>query len=36
MEPYMPSWWEWWLLTAITLNTIINTIVFFQGRKFKK
>jgi hypothetical protein len=31
-----PSWWEWWLLTAITLNTIINTIVFFQGRKFKK
>lgn len=36
MEPYMPSWWEWWLLIAITLNTIINTIVFFKGRKFKK
>jgi len=26
-------WWQWWLITAITINTCINTIVFFRGRK---
>tara|TARA_X000001388_G_C2152919_1_gene93101 strand:- start:431 stop:592 length:162 start_codon:yes stop_codon:yes gene_type:complete len=26
-------WWQWWLLIAITINTIINLIVFFKGRK---
>jgi len=32
-----PNWWQWWLLGAITINTIINLIVFFRGRKvFKK
>jgi len=27
--------WQWWLLTAVTINTIINLIVFFRGRKIK-
>ena len=32
-----PNWWQWWLLGAITLNTVLNAIVFFRGRKvFKK
>jgi hypothetical protein len=26
-------WWQWWLISAITINTCINTIVFFKGRK---
>jgi uncharacterized protein YpmS len=26
-------WWQWWLLIAITINTTINLIVFFRGRK---
>jgi uncharacterized protein YpmS len=26
-------WWQWWLLIAITINTTINLIVFFKGRK---
>ena len=31
------EWWEAWLTIAITINTTINTIVFFRGRKvFKK
>lgn len=30
----MPEWWEWWLLFAITLNTLLNLIVFFKGRKY--
>lgn len=31
------EWWQWWLLIAITINTVINSIVFFRGRKvFKK
>ena len=32
----MPTWWQWWLIVVITVNTIINAIVFFIGRKFKK
>ena len=32
-----PNWWQWWLLGAITVNTIFDSIVFFRGRKvFKK
>ena len=32
-----PNWWQLWLLGAITLNTVLNAIVFFRGRKvFKK
>jgi len=31
-----PTWWQWWLLIAITVNTIINVTVFFVGRKFKR
>ena len=27
------EWWELWLVIAITINTCINTIVFFRGRK---
>jgi hypothetical protein len=27
------QWWEAWLVVAITINTTINTIVFFRGRK---
>jgi|DEB0MinimDraft_6_1074348.scaffolds.fasta_scaffold01900_4 hypothetical protein len=34
-EADLPSWWQWWLLIAVTLNTLINTTVFFIGRKFK-
>ena len=32
-----PNWWQLWLIGAITLNTVLNAIVFFRGRKvFKK
>ena len=27
------EWWELWLVIAITINTCINTVVFFRGRK---
>ena len=30
-----PTWWQWWLLIAITVNTTINIVVFFKHR-FKK
>jgi hypothetical protein len=29
-------WWQWWILIAITINTTVNLIVFFRGRKFKR
>tara|TARA_R100000742_G_C4191046_1_gene23121 strand:+ start:281 stop:439 length:159 start_codon:yes stop_codon:yes gene_type:complete len=29
----IPNWWQSWLLVAITINTLINLIVFFKGRK---
>jgi|MDSZ01.3.fsa_nt_gb hypothetical protein len=32
----IPNWWQWWLIIAITINTTINLIVFFKGRKFIK
>ena len=28
--------WHWWILTMVTINTVINSIVFIVGRKFKK
>ena len=28
--------WQWWLLIMVTTNTIVNLIVFFVGRKFKR
>tara|TARA_R100001086_G_scaffold211335_1_gene127270 strand:+ start:200 stop:328 length:129 start_codon:yes stop_codon:yes gene_type:complete len=28
----MPTWWQWWLLVAITVNTAINLVVFFKHR----
>jgi len=31
----MPEWWEWWLLAMLTINTGVNLVVFFVGRKFK-
>ena len=30
------EFWQWWILIMVTINTCINTIVFFVGRKFKK
>jgi hypothetical protein len=30
------TWWQWWILIAVTLNTSINTIVYVKGRKIKK
>jgi len=30
------EWWQIWLLVAITINTTINTIVFFRGRKIMR
>lgn len=27
-----PTWWQWWLLIAITVNTTINIVVFFRHR----
>jgi len=29
------TWWQWWLLAMVTINTFINLIVFFKHR-FKK
>ena len=28
--------WQWWILIMVTINTVINSIVFVVGRKFKK
>jgi hypothetical protein len=25
-------WWQWWLLAMVTINTGLNTIVFFKHR----
>lgn len=30
------TWWQWWILIAVTVNTTINAIVFTRGRKIKK
>ena len=30
------EFWHWWILSMVTINTIINSIVFIVGRKFKK
>jgi len=29
------EFWQWWILIMVTINTIINSIVFVVGRKFK-
>ena len=31
----MPEWIQYWLVIMITINTTVNLIVFFKGRKFK-
>ena len=42
MEPEGPEltmdleFWHWWILSMVTINTVINSIVFIVGRKFKK
>jgi hypothetical protein len=25
-------WWQWWILLMVTINTGLNTIVFFKHR----
>ena len=30
------EFWQWWILIMVTINTVINSIVFVVGRKFKK
>jgi hypothetical protein len=30
------DFWHWWILSMVTINTVINSIVFIVGRKFKK
>jgi|TARA_R100000781_G_scaffold103834_1_gene67505 uncharacterized protein YpmS len=29
------EFWQWWILVMVTINTVINSIVFVVGRKFK-
>lgn len=31
----MPEWMQYWLVAMVTINTAVNLIVFFIGRKFK-
>ena len=31
----MDEFWKWWILSMVTINTCINSIVFVVGRKFK-
>jgi len=30
------EFWQWWLISMVTINTVINSIVFVVGRKFKR
>tara|TARA_B100000029_G_scaffold49171_1_gene44895 strand:+ start:1378 stop:1521 length:144 start_codon:yes stop_codon:yes gene_type:complete len=30
----MDEFWKWWILSMVTINTVINSIVFIVGRKF--
>ena len=32
----LDEFWKWWVLSMVTINTCINSIVFIVGRKFKK
>jgi hypothetical protein len=32
----MPEWVQYWLVGMVTINTTVNLIVFFRGRKFKQ
>jgi hypothetical protein len=25
-------WWQWWIILMVTINTMINVIVFFKHR----
>ena len=36
MECLGITWWQWWILVAVTVNTTINAIVFYRGRKIKR
>jgi len=29
-------WWQWWLLIMVTLNTTINTVLFFKRYRQKQ
>ena len=29
------EFWQWWILSMVTINTVINSVVFVVGRKFK-
>jgi len=30
----MDEFWKWWILSMVTINTVINSIVVIVGRKF--
>jgi len=30
------TWWQWWIIIMITINTVVNLTVFVKGRKLKK
>jgi hypothetical protein len=32
----MPEWLQYWLVAMVTINTTVNLVVFFIGRKFKR
>ncbi len=36
MECLGVTWWQWWILVAVSINTGINLIVYIRGRKIKK
>ena len=25
-------WWQWWIILMVTINTMINVVVFFKHR----
>jgi hypothetical protein len=27
------TWWQWWLILMVTVNTVLNTITFFKHKK---
>ena len=36
MECLGVTWWQWWILVAVSINTSINLAVYINGRKIKK
>jgi len=36
MECLGVTWWQWWILVAVSINTSINLIVYIRGRKIKR